>query len=67
MNRRNVTSRIIRPGQPIPLDDEWLACSVTERVAAVWSLTLLCYTWKQEGVSEPRLHRTTINVHRSHR
>lgn len=67
MNRPNVTSRIIRPGQPIPQDDEWLACSVAERVAAVWSLTLLCYAWRQEGASEPRLHRATSRVQRSHR
>lgn len=67
MNRRIVTSRIIRPGQPIPLDDEWLACSVEERVAAVWRLTRLCYAWRQEGVDEPRLHRATSSVQRSHR
>jgi len=67
MNRRKVTSRIIRPGQPIPLDDEWLDYSVAERVAAVWSLTKLCYAWRQEGVSEPRLHRATSNVQHPHR
>ena len=67
MNRRNVTSRIIRPGQPIPLDDEWLACSVAERVLAVWTLTKQCYEWRRESVSEPRLHRDISKVQRSHR
>ena len=67
MNRRIVTTRIIRPGQPIPLDDEWLACSVEERVLAVWRLTRLCYAWRQEGVGEPRLHRATSSVQRPHR
>jgi hypothetical protein len=67
MDRGNVTSRIIRPGQPVPQDDDWLACSVAERVAAVWILTKLCHAWRQEGVSEPRLHRALSSVQRPHR
>ncbi len=67
MTRHKMTSRIIRPGQPIPRDDEWLDFSVAERVEAVWSLTKLCHAWRQEGVSELRLHRDTSNVQRPRR
>ncbi|MCG3196264.1 MAG: hypothetical protein GHCLOJNM_00737 [bacterium] len=64
MNRRELTSRVIRPGQPIPPDDEWLDDSVEERVVAVWTLTKLCYAWGQEDVGEPRLHRDISSVQR---
>lgn len=64
MARRNLTSRVIRPGQAIPPDREWLAVPMEERVAAVWMLTRLCQAWRQGGADEPRLDRSVGRVQR---
>ncbi|MBI2432786.1 MAG: hypothetical protein HYV26_07950 [Candidatus Hydrogenedentes bacterium] len=40
--QRNVTSRIIRKGDPVPNDWEWEGTTPKERIEAVWELTLEC-------------------------
>ncbi len=67
MTRQTVTTRIIRAGQRVPPDVDWLAASPEERIAAVWTLTLLCYAWRREGPGEPRLDRSVGHIQRAGR
>jgi hypothetical protein len=62
-----VTARVVRPGQPIPEDDEGLDSSIEERIAAVWELTKLCHAWNQDGFGEPRLQRSVVHIQRPRR
>jgi hypothetical protein len=67
MKRRDMTTRIIRPGEPEPVDVDWLSRTAEERIAAVWELTLLCQAWRQEGAGEPRFNRSVSRVLRAGR
>jgi hypothetical protein len=58
---------VVRPGQQIPPDDEWLDSTIEERIDAVWQLTKLCYAWNQETAAEPRLQRSVGHVQRPRR
>ncbi len=62
-----MTTRVVRTGQTLPLDDDWLACSVEERLAGVWELTKLCLAWSKGTSHEPRLQRSVGNVQRVRR
>jgi hypothetical protein len=64
MTQRDRTSRVIRPGQVVPRDDDWLDRPVAERVAAVWELTLLSMAWRRKGDGETRLQRSIVRIHR---
>ena len=66
-SRNVVTSRVVRPGDAVPADDDWLSRTVEERIAGVWELTELCYAWNREGSGEPRLQRTVARVQRAWR
>jgi hypothetical protein len=35
-HRKNITSQIIRPGDPMPADDYWVKFTPEERMNAVW-------------------------------
>ena len=63
----SITSRVVRPGQPVPADRDWLDSTVEERIAAVWELTKLCYAWNQDGPGEPRLQRSISHIQRARR
>ena len=65
--RANITSRIVRPGQDEPLDDDWLSRSPEERIEGVWELTKLCHAWRGENPDELRLQRTVISIQRDFR
>jgi hypothetical protein len=67
MKRRDITTRIIRPGEPVSPDVDWLSRTAEERVAAVWELTSLCQAWRQAGAGEPRLDRSVSRVLRAGR
>lgn len=65
-NRKNVTTRVIRPGDPLPDDADWETATPEERINAVWDLTLLCLAWGDQ-TDEPRLQRSVSRVQRSGR
>lgn len=65
--RANVTTRLIRSGQSAGTDDEWLHCSVEERLEAVWLLTKLCMAWTMGDEGEPRLQRSVVRIQRGRR
>jgi hypothetical protein len=62
--RTNVTTRLIRRGDPVPADDEWEALTPEERINAVWDLTLLCLAWQRDETGEPRLQRSVSRIQR---
>jgi hypothetical protein len=39
---KNITSRIIRKGDPQPEEQEWENATLEERINAVWELNRLC-------------------------
>ena len=63
-HRKNVTSKIIRPGDPLPEDDYWDKFTPEERMNAVWELTLLCLAWQPNQTDEPRLQRSISRIQR---
>lgn len=62
-----MTARVIRDGMPEPVDNDWIAASVEERIEAVWTLTKLCLSWNNLSASEPRLQRTVTRLQRTRR
>jgi hypothetical protein len=63
--RKNITSRVIRAGEPLPLEEhEWANTTPEERINAVWELTLLCLAWQKGQTGEPRLQRSISRVQR---
>ena len=62
--RKNVTSKIIRPGDPLPEDDYWDKFTPEERMNAVWELTRLCLAWQPNETDEPRLQRSISRIQR---
>jgi len=62
--RKKITSRIIRPGDPVPDQQDWRSATPEERMNAVWDLTLLCLTWQSNQVDEPRLQRSISRIQR---
>src|SRR5215204_5157752 len=64
---RNVTSRVVRPGEAVPLDDEWLGYTVEQRINVVWELTKQCYAWNQDDSVELGLQRSVSHVQRTQR
>ena len=63
-HRKNVTSRVIRQGDPVPADEEWENFMPEERINAVWDLTLLCLAWQRDEPGEPRLQRSVSRIQR---
>ncbi len=59
-----MTTRVLRPGDPVPVDDEWLTRTLEERIEAVWMLTKICYAWAEDAAGEPRLQRSVVRVQR---
>jgi hypothetical protein len=64
-SRAIITTRIIRPGQDAPPDDDWLDRTVEERIEGVWTLTKLCHAWVEEDAGELRLRRTVGRIQRA--
>ena len=62
--RKNITSRVIRPGEPLPEGHEWENSTAEERINAVWELTLLCLAWQRDQADEPRLQRSVSRIQR---
>ncbi len=62
--RRNITSRVIRRGEPLPEDRDWESLTPAQRIDAVWDLTLLCLAWNGMHSDEPRLQRSVSRVQR---
>lgn len=70
--QRQITSRVIRPGEPEPSGQEdWLDATPDERIEAVWTLTKACMAWegdeRGEDSGEPRLQRSVTRVQRTWR
>lgn len=65
--KKEVSSSIIRDGQPEGLDNDWNDSSPEERIEAVWTLTKLCLAWNNHLNDEPRLQRTITRIQRSSR
>ncbi|MCA9623020.1 MAG: hypothetical protein KC731_28570 [Myxococcales bacterium] len=61
--RRVVTGRVIRPGDPEPVDDDWRSMTPEQRISMVWELTRLCAHWRHSD-DELRLQRTVGRVQR---
>ena len=64
---KEITTRVLRNGRAEPRDNEWLNYSPEERIEGVWMLTLLCLSWNNDLVNEPRLQRTVTRVQRPQR
>ena len=64
VRKRVITTRIRRPGDPGPEEDEWAGTTVEERIEAVWQLTLECLAWQGQEADEPRLQRSVVRVQR---
>ena len=62
--RPNITTNLIRKGDPIPEDREWENVTAAERIEAVWYLTLLCLSWNGGNDNEPRLQRSVVRIQR---
>lgn len=65
--RKNITSRVIRPGAPLPEESEEEITTPEERINAVWELTLLCLAWQGDEADEPRLQRSVSRIQRPRR
>jgi hypothetical protein len=63
-HRKDVTTRIIRPGAPVDEDSYWDTATAAERITAVWELTLLCLAWQPNRPDEPRLQRSISRIQR---
>jgi len=50
--RKKITSRIIRPGDPVPDQQYWDNATPEERMNAVWELTLFCLAWQPNQADE---------------
>lgn len=66
-DRKRMTARVIRPGDPAGDDADWDTATPEERINAVWELTLLCFAWQGDQTGEPRLQRSVSRVQRSGR
>ena len=64
---RSVESRLLRPGDAAPSDNDWASSTTSERIAGVWELTQQCLAWNREGGEEPRLQRDITRVIRKGR
>jgi len=64
---RSIESRIMRPGEAAPSDNDWSSFTPSERIAGVWELTQQCLAWHREGGQEPRLQRDVTRVIRKGR
>ena len=62
--RKDVISRVIRRGDPVPEEQEWENSTPEERINAVWDLTLLCLAWQNVQTDEPRLQRSVSRIQR---
>ena len=65
--RNGITSRIIRPGEPLEEHNEWLDKTIEERLEGVWILTQIAWAWNSDATHEPRLQRSVSRVHRRRR
>ena len=63
-HRKDVTTRIIRPGAPVDEDSYWDTATAAERITAVWELTLLCLAWQPNRADETRLQRSISRIQR---
>jgi hypothetical protein len=61
---KRITSRVIRPGDPVPDPQFWDDATPEDRINAVWELTLLCLTWQPNQGREPRLQRSISRIQR---
>jgi hypothetical protein len=66
-SRKNITSRVIRKGDPLSEEEEWESTTPEERINAVWELTLLCLAWQRDQAGEPRLQRSVSRIQRPRR
>jgi hypothetical protein len=63
-HRREIVTRIHRPGDPPLEEDDWADSTAAERIEAVWTLTLQCLAWQGLGGDEPRLQRSVVRIQR---
>ena len=61
---RDITTRIIRPGDSQPSEADGRDVSMEERV---WELTRQSLAWNGDPPNEPRLDRSVTRIHRSWR
>lgn len=66
-NRKDITARLIRPGDPLNEEAGWETSTPEARINAVWELTILCLAWHGDQEGEPRLQRSVSSVQRSGR
>ena len=65
--KKEITVRVIRNGEPEPEDNDWATATMAERIEAVWTLTRLCMAWNNSSASEPEFQRTITRVQRARR
>lgn len=63
-NRKVITARVIRPGDPVNEEIGWETATPEARINAVWELTMLCLAWNGDKEGEPRLQRSISRVQR---
>jgi hypothetical protein len=61
---KEITSRVIRPGDSNPDSRYWHDATPEERINGVWELTLLCLAWQSNHGREPRLQRSISRIQR---
>ena len=61
---RNITVRIVRPGQAEPKDFDWQQMSVEQRIAAVWELTKTLLRLEPQRPGALRLQRSVVHIQR---
>jgi hypothetical protein len=65
MKRADISSRVVRAGDPPPGPPDWEGSTPESRISAVWELTLQCLAWR--GAGEPRLQRSVVRIQRAPR
>jgi hypothetical protein len=62
--KREITSRIIRPGDPAPEEIVPEGQTASDRIRLVGELTRACLGWRHDRPDELRLQRNVVRIQR---
>ncbi len=65
--RGTITTRVVRPGEAEPPDQDWRRLTPAARIEAVWELTKLAYAWTGKDLDALPLQRSVTRVQRHRR
>ena len=63
-HRRNLVTRVIRPGQRVPAPVVPDGSTPGSRMEQVWELTQMCLAMRKEPPGELRLQRSVVRIQR---